>query len=75
MGELTTIERDLLARVPDNYALLEGEDPNAPWTLERRGLVEGRVRPTELATLTETEWRISAEGLRMRAEGGFAGNG
>ncbi len=73
MGELVAAERELLARMPDHYATLEGEDPNVLWALERRGLIEGRVRPTELPTLTEMEWRISAEGVRLR--GGFSGNG
>jgi hypothetical protein len=74
MGQLNEAERDLLIRMPEEFAPLEGEDSNALWTLERRGLVEGRVRPTELATLTEMEWRISAAGLRLKA-GGFSGEG
>ncbi|KAA2234793.1 hypothetical protein [Salinarimonas soli] len=70
---MTAAERDLLARMPDEFTALEGEDGGALWSLERRGFIDGRVRPTELATLTEMEWRISAEGVRAR--GGFAGNG
>jgi hypothetical protein len=65
MMDLSEAEREILSRVPTEFQLVDFADQRSLWRLETYGLVESRVRPAELPTVVETEWRISVEGTRV----------